>query len=260
MSTAEDPPFLSLVIPAFNEAARLPGTLDTLSAYLSAQHYAAEVLVIDDGSTDGTAACARARADKWPALRLICAPHRGKGHAIKLGMLAAAGQYVFLCDADLAMPITELAKLLPGPGQDVEIAIGSREGVGAHRYDEPLYRHLMGRAFNLLVRWLVLPEIQDSQCGFKCLRGDLAHRLAEIQTIDGWGFDVELLYAARLWGAYIVEVPIAWYYVPSSRIHPVLDSWRMTRDVLRVRLNAHRGVYASRPLPAQASAAMRRAP
>lgn len=236
-------PFLSLVIPAFNEAARLPLTLTKINAYLARQPYAAEVLVVDDGSTDKTAGLARTWMREWPAMRLIATPHGGKGHAVRAGLLAARGTYTLVCDADLSMPISEVDRLTRVACQGAEIVIASREGAGARRYGEPLYRHLMGRSFNAFVRWAVLPGIQDSQCGFKLFRGELARTLASIQTIDGWGFDVELLGIARRWGAQIAEVPVAWYYARNSRIRPLRDAWNMTREVLAVRHNLRRGAY-----------------
>jgi glycosyltransferase involved in cell wall biosynthesis len=242
-------PWLSLVIPAYNEAARLPATFDALAAYFAGQPYTVEVLVVDDGSTDATADVARGRAARWPAVRLLALPHRGKGHAVRAGVLASRGAYVFLCDADLSMPIAELAKFLPGTMRDAEIAIASREGPGARRFDEPFARHLMGRAFNAVVRLLVLPGIQDSQCGFKCLRGEAGRALAAAQTLDGWGFDVEWLAVARHWGYHVVEVPILWYCSASSRVRPLRDSWAMLGDVLRVRRNLRRGCYPAAPLP-----------
>jgi hypothetical protein len=160
-----------------------------------------------------------------------------------VGLLAALVAYSFYCDADFSMPIEEIGRFLPPQLEDVELAIGTREGPGAQRVGEPLHRHLMGRAYNALVRRLALPGIQDSQCGFKCVRADIGRHLAAAQTIDGWGFDVELLTIARHWGYHIVEVPIHWHYAPSSRIHPVLDTWRMTRDLLTVWQNTRSGRY-----------------
>lgn len=247
MSESVPLPFLSVVVPAYNEAARLPATLDALAAYLARQPYSAEVIVVDDGSSDATADVVRGRAGTWPALRLLTAAHRGKGHAVKLGLLATTGDYAFLCDADLSMPIEGLARFVSAAASGVDVAIASREGPGAHRYGEPPYRHLMGRAFNTFVRWAVLPGVQDSQCGFKYLRGDLARQLAMVQTVDGWGFDVELLCVARRWGYRVVEVPIGWYYAPSSRIRPLRDAWRMAREVWTIRRNAQRGLYAAAP-------------
>src|SRR5262249_4287158 len=153
-------------------------------------------------------------------------------------------------EADFWRPINELPKFRPPQLLDPEVAIAGREGPDARRYGEPFHRHLMGRIFNTLVRVLVLPGIQDSQCGFKLIRTDIAKRLARAQTLEGWGFDVELLYLARRWGYCIAEVGINWYYAPSSRISPLRDSWSMTRDVLAVRHNARSGRYGLAPAPA----------
>jgi dolichyl-phosphate beta-glucosyltransferase len=241
-------PWLSLVIPAYNEAARLPTTLDALAAYFATQPAGVEVLVVDDGSADATAEVVRAGAAAWPAVRLLTLPHRGKGHAVRAGVLASRGANVFICDADLSMRITELGKFLPETMRGCDIAIASREGPGARRFDEPLARHLMGRVFNAIVRLLVLPGIQDSQCGFKCLRGDAGRALAAAQTLDGWGFDVEWLALARQWGYRVTEVPIHWYCSPSSRVHPLRDSGAMVRDVLTVRRNLRRARYPAAPV------------
>ncbi len=242
-SDLHEPPLLSLVLPVYNEHDRLPRTLRLLHKYLSRRRLAAEIIVVDDGSTDDTAALVQRRVLTWPALRLISTPHRGKGHAVRVGLLAAQGAYICFCDADLSMPITELSKFLPPLRPDVAVAIASREARGAHRYGEPVHRHVFGRVFNLLVRTLALPGIQDSQCGFKSFRGEVARQLAAAQTLDGWGFDVELLYLARRWGYGVVEVPVEWHYAPSSRVSPLRDSWRMARDVLAVRRNARAGNY-----------------
>jgi dolichyl-phosphate beta-glucosyltransferase len=237
------PPFLTLILPAYNESRRLPRSLAAIRAYLERAGLAADVIVVDDGSEDGTSDVVTATARAWPAVRLLRTEHRGKGHAVRTGLLAADGVYSFICDADLSMPIAQIARFLPPERVDVQIAIGTREGPGARRFGEPWRRHLMGRVFNALVRALALPGIQDSQCGFKCLRTDIGRELAAVQTIDGWGFDVELLYVARQRGYRIEEVPIDWHYEPSSRISPLRDSWRMTREVLAVRRHARQGCY-----------------
>ncbi len=242
-TTAGDPPFLTLILPAYNESRRLPRSLAAIREYLKRGDLTADVLVVDDGSEDETSDVVKAAARAWPALRLLRTAHRGKGHAVRTGLLAADGVYSFICDADLSMPIEQIARFLPPERADVRIAIGTREGPGARRFGEPWRRHLMGRVFNTLVRALALPGIQDSQCGFKCLRTDIGRELAAVQTIDGWGFDVELLYVARRRGYRIEEVAIDWHYEPSSRISPLRDSWRMTREVLAVRRNARQGCY-----------------
>jgi len=239
---------LSVVIPAYNEAPRLPASLDRVRAYLDAQPYRSEVIVVDDGSTDGTAAIVVTRSGTWPALRLVQVAHGGKGSAVRAGVLAARGDDVALADADLAMPITQFDRFARGVLDPYDVAIGSREAPGAVRYDEPAYRHLMGRAFNGLVRWLLLPGLQDTQCGFKRLRREVAVELCGAQTISGFAFDVELLTIARRRGYTICEVPVSWYFVPGSRVSPLRDTVVMVRDVLRIRANLRRGRYAAPPV------------
>jgi dolichyl-phosphate beta-glucosyltransferase len=167
-------------------------------------------------------------------------------------VLAATGDYIALADADFSMPVEEFDHFRPDVLGAYDVAIGSREAPGAHRYDEPFHRHLMGRVFNGLVQLLLLPGIQDSQCGFKCLRREVAHELCQQQTISGWGFDVELLYLARKRGYRIREVPISWRYMPGSRISPLRDTITMLRDILTIRANGKRGLYdapAAAPAP-----------
>jgi dolichyl-phosphate beta-glucosyltransferase len=239
-------PFLSIVIPAYNEAERLPATLTQLGAFLRGEGYPAEVVVVDDGSTDGTPAVARAAIATSPVhvpVRVIEAPHAGKGAAVRRGMLAAGGQVRLMADADLSMPAHEIPKLLAALAGGVDVALATREGTGARRVGEPYLRHLMGRVFNLLVRLLAVPGLHDTQCGFKAFTAASAEALFHRSTIDGFGFDVEVLYLARQRGLRLAEVPIAWYYQPSSRVSPLRDTIRMVRDVLRVRWNDWRGRY-----------------
>ena len=158
-------------------------------------------------------------------------------------MLAARGEYLFICDADLSMPIEEVSKFVPPALDACDVAIASREAPGARRVGEPEYRHLMGRVFNLIVRLLAIPDIQDTQCGFKVFRRQVAHEVFPLQTIDGWGFDVEVLFIALRRGYRLVEVPITWYYRPQTKISPMRDSINMLAEVMRVRINGWRGVY-----------------
>jgi len=239
-------PLLSVIIPAYNEAQRLPQTLRLLHDFFDSQLYPAEVLVVDDGSSDSTAALVAAQMDTWPALRLLRASHAGKGHAIRQGVAAARGAYLFFCDADLSMPINELPRFLPPMLADCDIAIGSREGPGARRYGEPLYRHMLGRLFNHFIRLATGLSFADTQCGFKCLRIAVARDLCAHQTLSGWAFDVELLVIARRRGYRIIEVPIQWYFSPSSRLRPFRDALRMARDVWIVRRNDRNRRYESR--------------
>jgi dolichyl-phosphate beta-glucosyltransferase len=241
-----DRPLLTIIIPAYNEERRLPQTLPRVLAFAAAQDYGVEVLVVDNASTDRTADIVRAAAADHPILSLLFQPVPGKGAAVRKGVPSARGKYVFLCDADLAMPVEEVTKFLPPRLSDYDVAIASREAPGAVRYNEPWYRHMMGRAFNLLVRLLAVPGIQDTQCGFKCFRRQIALDLFAAQKIDGWAFDVEILHIARQRGYRIVEVPVNWYYGTNSRVSPLRDSWNMLREVLQIRRNSLAGLYESK--------------
>ncbi len=242
-------PFLTIIIPAYNEAQRLPDSLKKIAAFLRSQSFPTEILVVENRSTDETSDVVRSFAntitasDPFTLELLHSAP--GKGAAVKTGMLVGQGDYLFICDADLSMPIDEIAKFLP-PQQEAsgyDVAIASREIAGAVRYNEPFYRHLMGRVFNFVVRRLIIPGIEDTQCGFKMFTREAAAQVFPHQTIDGWGFDPEILYISRIRGLNLVEVPINWYYMSESRINPILDTINMVREVLRIRRNGLRGIY-----------------
>ncbi len=237
-------PFLSIIIPAHNEESRLPATFDKIDAFLKVQPYTAEVIVVENGSTDRTYSLAQGYASSIPGLKVIHEEQRGKGLAVKRGMLEARGKYRFICDADLSMPIEEVCKFLPPTFSSLEIAIGSREAAGAIRYDEPPYRHFIGRVFNLMVRVMALPGLQDSQCGFKMFRGDIAAEVFPLQTLTGMSFDVEVLFIARRKGYRIAEVAIPWYFNSDSRVRLFRDSFRMFFDLVSIRLNAVRGRYS----------------
>lgn len=241
--------FLSIVIPAHNEEHRLPGTLERVVAFLSSQTYAAEVLVVENGSQDQTLAVAQAYAARHPQVRVLQEEGRGKGLAVRRGMLEALGEYRFMCDADLSMPITEIAHFLPPELVDFDVAIASREAPGAIRYHEPVYRHLGGRAVNAMIRLLALPGLHDTQCGFKCFRAAVAQDLFGIQTLQGFSFDVELLYIARMRRYRIREIPISWYFSQESKVSVVRDTLKMALDIFAIHRNARRGRYARRPGP-----------
>jgi len=240
-------PFLSIVIPAYNEEARLPESLRAITDFVAQKDYPVEVLIVDNNSTDRTAAIIAEFAAEFPYIRGLAEHTQGKGAAVRTGILAARGAYRFICDADLSMPIEEVDKFLPPQLDDFDITIASREIAGAVRYDEPWYRHLMGRVFNLIVRLFAVPGLQDTQCGFKMFRAEVAEDLFPLQTMDGWSFDVEILYAARQRGWRIVEVPIHWYYKANTRISPLRDSLDMFVEVLKIRRNGRRGLYARKP-------------
>ena len=234
--------FLSIIVPAYNEEKRLPATLEHIDRFLRTQPFTYEVIVVENGSTDRTTEVAETFAAEHPYVRVLHS-RKGKGAAVKKGMLNARGEYLFICDADLSMPIEEVVKFLPPMLDSYDVAIGSREVPGARRYDEPFYRHLEGRVFNWIVRVLAVPGIEDTQCGFKCFRREVALDLFPHQTVDGWAFDVEILFIAHRRGYRLVEVPINWYYKANSRVNPIRDALSMLWEVLKIRINAWRGVY-----------------
>ena len=244
---AHSQPFLSIVVPAYNEEARLPASLESIMAFATAKPYPVEVVLVDNNSTDRTGAIIQACADEYPFARSLFEGIQGKGAAVRTGMLAARGEYRFFADADLSMPIDEVDKFLPGQLDDFDIAIGSREVPGAVRYNEPWHRHLMGRVFNTIVRWFAVPGLQDTQCGFKMFRASVAEDLFPLQTMNGWSFDVEILYAAHRRGYRIVEVPVHWYYKANTRIQPLRGSIDMFVEVVKIRRNGRRGLYDRTP-------------
>jgi glycosyltransferase involved in cell wall biosynthesis len=253
---SDDAPELSIVIPTYNEQQRLPGTLSALEAYLHAHWPASEAIIVDDGSSDATLRIAREFASENPRFRVLALPHRGKASAVRVGMLAARGRIVLFSDADLSTPLAHTADLVAALRAGADVAIGSREGVGARRIGEPAYRHVMGRAFNAIVRTLAVPGINDTQCGFKAFRQPVAQdlfRRARLYSgeriVSGprvTGFDVEILYLARKRGYRIIEVPVQWRHVAGSKVQPVRDAARMFGDVAHVRFNALTGRYRRR--------------
>jgi dolichyl-phosphate beta-glucosyltransferase len=234
-------PYLSIVIPAYNEELRIIRTLGQVVSFLNTRSYTWEVLVVDDGSADATAQLVEEFASREPRVRLIRLIHRGKGAAVKHGMLVSTGQYRFLCDADLSMPVEQVERFLPPQLEGVDVAIGSREAPNSRRIGEPGQRHLMGRFYNWLVRVMAVPGVDDTQCGFKCFRGEVVPGLFQKQTIDGFAFDVEILFLAYQSGMKIKEVGIDWYYRDRSKVRRIYDSFAMTSDLLKIRWRHKRG-------------------
>jgi glycosyltransferase involved in cell wall biosynthesis len=237
---------LTIVVPAYNEAQRIGGTLTALTGFLRTQCWEWDIRVVDDGSTDATADIVESIARTEPRVVVQREPHRGKGGAVKAGLLAARGAYRFICDADLSMPVAELPRFLPPAVDHFDIAIGSREGVAARRVGEPAYRHLMGRLFNLFVQRLTLPGIEDSQCGFKMFTANAVEQVFPRVTVDGWAFDVEVLTIARLYRLRIVEIPIEWHFGRQSQLSMVRDGFGMLTELLRVKMRSLTGRYESR--------------
>lgn len=237
---------MSIIIPAYNEAENIVSSLEKLVSHLSDQPYMAEILVVDDGSQDLTGEVVKEYSAHHPLVSLIKNPHYGKGYAVKVGMLAARGEYRFQCDADLSMPVQELSRFLPPVSNHFDLAIGSREAAGAKRYNEPFYRHFMGRVFNLVVHLVGLRGFKDTQCGFKCFRGDVARTLFSLQTLHGFAFDVEILYLARKKGLTVVEVPISWHHRPESKVRPIRDTLEMLGEAISVRWRELQGMYEDR--------------
>jgi dolichyl-phosphate beta-glucosyltransferase len=238
--------FLSVVIPAYNEEERIVKTLERVSQYLERQPYASELIVVDDGSTDQTVSVVLNLLkciNKGTLLQN--GRNRGKGYSVRKGILSSLGQFVLFSDADLSTPIEELAKLLNAVQGEFDIAIGSRglksSDVQVH---QPWYREYMGKTFNLIIRFLLLSHFHDTQCGFKCFRGDVARELSALQTLDHYSFDVEILLLAQLRRYRVLEVPVQWMNEPNSRVNAINDSARMLKDVLKIRYNVLTGKYS----------------
>lgn len=236
-STIGLPPHLSIVVPAYNEEARLPGTVGEMVAYCRGLSRPVEILIVDDGSSDSTAAVASELAARYPEVRLIrCRANRGKGYAVRTGVLEAVGSSVLFADADGATPISELKRLETALDAGADIAIGSR----ALAADDVLlqtrwYRRLIGRAFHCMVTLLGVRGFADTQCGFKLFRAASARAVFRRARIDRFAFDVEVLLLARALGYRVAEVPVSWTHKAGSRINLVMDSWRMLIDLVRIR-------------------------
>ena len=241
----ESLPYLSIVFPAYNEEQRLLDALEKTLAFVQAQSYPVEIVVVENGSSDGTLEIARSLSVMNPEISVLHLEKAGKGRAVQAGMLAARGQYRFSCDVDLSMPLSEIPRFLPPLTEEMDIVIASREAPGSVRYNEPYYRHFIGRIFNNMVRWMILPKLQDTQCGFKCFTAAAVETLFPLVTIPGWTFDVEVLAIAFRMDYRIKELPIPWYYHPHSKVRVVRDSVRMALDLLKIRRKLRRGEYGT---------------
>jgi dolichyl-phosphate beta-glucosyltransferase len=241
----------SIIIPAYNESVRIRPTLDALLRHICEQNWDAEIIVVNDGSTDDTAQIVREYGRAHPQVLLVENPgNRGKGYSVRNGMLRAHGDVSLFTDADLSSPITEAQKLFDVIAGGADIAIGSRWlRIELQTERQPLYRQLFGRIFNLVLRLILGLHFADTQCGFKAFRRAAAQRIFPSQKIERWGFDPEILFLARRAGLRTEEVPVLWAHSEGTRLHPFRDGMRMFIEVLRIRWNSITGEYAANEAP-----------
>jgi glycosyltransferase involved in cell wall biosynthesis len=241
---------VSIVIPAYNESARLGRSLNRVLDFVHQEGWQAEVIVVDDGSSDGTAEIVKEYARTNPMVRLLQNPgNRGKGYSVRNGMLNARGSIVLFTDADLSSPIEEASKLFEALDGGADVAIGSRwvrSELQTQR--QSVARQVLGRTFNLLLRMLLQLEFKDTQCGFKAFRRSAAKMFFPLQKIEGWGFDPEILFLAGRMGFEVAEVPVVWAHAEGTRINPVADGAKMVLEMLRIRWYALRGKYGDPPV------------
>jgi dolichyl-phosphate beta-glucosyltransferase len=249
-------PHYSIVIPAYNESARLGASLEKVLAYVHGQGWDAEVIVVNDGSRDNTADIVRAFAAKDPALRLVENPgNHGKGYSVRNGMLNARGRIVLFSDADLSSPIEEAPKLLQALDNGADIAIGSRWlRAETQTQRQPLHRQLFGRIFNLVLRLTLGLQFKDTQCGFKAFKQPAVQAIFPLQKIERWGFDPEILFLAKKLKFRTQEVSVAWGHSGGTRINPLVDGSRMVMEMLRVRWYDLTGKYDADQTPAAQAA------
>lgn len=245
----------SIVVPAYNESDKITSTITQVISFMKDFCADYELVICNDGSTDSTAKLVSEYAVSNPEVVLLDLPHRGKGPTVISGIMEAKGDYLYMCDADLSTPISELKKLSFWLiDQEFDIVVASREGTGAVRVNEPFYRHLMGRVFNIWVQIVALPGIKDSQCGFKLFNSTVAKQIvskmkvysnesSEMKQAFFGAFDVEMLYIARVQGNKIKELPVQWNYVANSGRALIFNTLKMTLDVLKIRINGLKGVY-----------------
>lgn len=229
--------FLSIVIPAYNEEKRIEETLEKILNYLKTKNYQYEIIVVDDGSSDNTVKVLETIAKENKNIFILKnEQNSGKGYSVRKGVLESKGDYILFSDADLSTPIEEVEKLLHWLNQGFDVTIGSR---GLKESDikihQPFYRELMGKFFNFLVQTLLIKGIKDTQCGFKCFKKDATKEIFKRQKIDGFGFDVEILYIAKKLNYKIKEVPVTWLNSPNSKVSPIKHSLEMFKDILKIK-------------------------
>lgn len=238
----------SIVIPAYNESARIRATLDKVIAHIGERGWNAEVLIVNDGSSDDTAQIVQQYASQHPALRLLENPgNRGKGYSVRNGMLHARGEWMLFSDADLSSPIEEADKLIAALAGGADVAIGSRWlRKELQTQPQPLYRQLYGRIFNLALRIILRLHFRDTQCGFKAFTRPATDLIFPLQHIERWGFDPEILFLARKFGLKVEEVPVKWAHREGTRLNPLRDGLRMFLEILKIRWYSLTGKYDAR--------------
>jgi dolichyl-phosphate beta-glucosyltransferase len=252
-------PKYSIVIPAFNERARIPSTLRSVVDCVRARGWSAEIIVVNDGSSDETAQLIREFSEHSPEVRLIENPRNcGKGYSVRSGILHALGDVVMFTDADLSSPIEEAERLFAAIAQGADIAIGSRWLASSRQtHRQPLYRQFFGRCFNVLTRMVMNLPFADTQCGFKAFTRSAAQTVFQLQTIERWGFDPEILFIALKRGYHIQEVPVSWAHDARSRISYLRDGLQMLKELAIVRWNALLGRYGKQVRAIQRTGEMR---
>ena len=238
---------LSVVLPAFNEERRIGSTLDGIHNYLRAQNFEFEIVLVDDGSRDDTVQIAESWAHDTDVLRILKLPHRGKGFAVKEGMLRARGNLRLMCDVDMSMPVEYIERFVDKMSEGYDVVIGSREVDGSVIIGEPLHRHMMGRIFNQYVRMMLISDFRDTQCGFKCFTDEAADKLFRLQRIKGWGFDVEILIAARAQNMKVLEMPLEWHHDPDTKVRLFSSALEMIKDMLMIKYRSLMGRYKQAP-------------
>lgn len=249
----------SIVIPAYNESARLGATLDKVLDYVRTQAWDAEIIVVNDGSRDNTAEIVRGYTEKFPQMRLVENPgNRGKGFSVRNGVLNSRGRRILFTDADLSSPIEEAPKLFQALEEGADVAIGSRWlRAEMQTQRQPLHRQLFGRIFNLMLRTTLGLQFADTQCGFKAFTRGAAQSIFPLQRIERWGFDPEILFLARKFGFKVREVPVAWGHSGGTRINPIVDGSKMFAEMFRVRWYNLTGKYDVAPVVQPAVKAVR---
>ncbi len=240
---------VSIIIPAYNEEARIAPTIAQTVAQLEASSLRWEILIVDDGSSDGTVALCERLAAKLPGVRVLAtSPNRGKGHAVRVGMLAARGQIRVMCDADGSMPASELPRLIaPIAAGLCTVAIGSRYAGGVAVERQPAWRRAWSRLCNQVIQKTLVPGVRDTQCGFKAFTAEAARATFGRATIDGWAFDLEVLALAKRLGFVVREVGVVWKDDKRSKVNPWKDLWKVIREAVTIKRNLRRGVYDLAP-------------